>query len=156
MRKLALLLVAFALVAVSFYGCDETNLTGPEAVVENPSAPTFDVANKPISKNAYVAVYGSANVPHGWRAYVTVECPNGMFPFGGYHTVKNAAGGTLPSYDGIDIINAGVAHDWRGDGSMDYAVGVEDNRAVGTPTVKLWVRAYCFDAGFLKGKQAPE
>ena len=29
MRKLALLLVAFALVAVSFYGCDETTPTEP-------------------------------------------------------------------------------------------------------------------------------
>ena len=31
MRKLALIFVAFALVAVSFYGCDETNLMEPEA-----------------------------------------------------------------------------------------------------------------------------
>jgi len=38
MRKLAFLFVAFALVSVSFYGCDETSLTEPAAVsAEHPS-----------------------------------------------------------------------------------------------------------------------
>ena len=41
MRKFAFLSVAFALVAVSFYGCDETLPTQPAAVAEQTETPLF-------------------------------------------------------------------------------------------------------------------
>ena len=157
MRKLAFLFVAFALVAVSFYGCNETAPTEPSGtLVQSATTPSLKMEMKPISPESYISVYNSANVPHGWRAYVTVECPSGTFPFGGYHAVNDVTGARLPSYDGIDIINTGVAHDYAGDGSMDYTVGVEDNRASGAPQAQLWVRAYCAKAGFFAGKQGIE
>jgi len=43
MRKLAFLCVAFALVAVSFYGCDETNPTEPATNATAIETPLFDV-----------------------------------------------------------------------------------------------------------------
>jgi len=49
MRKLALLSVAFPLVAVSFYGCDETNLTEPSVTKDESAA--FNWLNNPYNGN---------------------------------------------------------------------------------------------------------
>ena len=157
MRKLAFLFVAFALVSVSFYGCDEKTLTEPAEVTEqSPTTPSLTVEKKPISQDAYVAVYGiteTAIPPNGGRGYAHATCPLGTFPFGGYFSIRNfVTEERLPSYENINIINSGVFHDWRGDGAAGYTAGIENNRTDATP-VTVWVRAYCFDAGLLKGHQ---
>jgi hypothetical protein len=68
MRKLAILPVAFALVAVSFYGCDETMPTGPEAAG---SSFAFSGARRSVSSNFDVdsddwTIAGDANGASGF------------------------------------------------------------------------------------------
>jgi hypothetical protein len=157
MRKLAFLSVAFALVAVSFYGCDEKNPTEPAEVTEQtPTAPSLAVVKKPIKEEAYVAVWNQQLVAEGGRQYVGAYCPLGMWPVGGYFTInKGDQTGRLDSYEDIGIINFGITHRLQrlgGDGAVGYMVGIENNRTVvGQPTIDVGVRVHCFETGFTSG-----
>lgn len=90
MLKIALLSAAFALVAVSFYGCDETSTTG---VTEPAAAPSFssgkDKATKYRVHGNYAYVYsrgwdGPAYTPGSVHTYLSVSV-------NGQATAKKAA-----------------------------------------------------------------
>jgi len=155
MRKLAFLSVAFVLVAVSFYGCDEKALTEPaEVAAQNPTTPSLAVEKKPITEDAYVAVWNDHLVaPGGGRQYVGAYCPLGMWPVGGYFTINNNTGARLPDYTDIGIISFGITHNLPrngGDGAVGYGVGIENNR---TLVIDVGVRVHCFETGFTSGHQ---
>lgn len=61
MRKLAFLFVAFALVAVSFYGCDETNLTEPPITNDESAADVTE--NTPSQAPLMASANGKAVLP---------------------------------------------------------------------------------------------
>jgi len=63
MRKLAILSVAFALVAVSFYGCHETNLTEPSVTNDESAA---DVAENTPSQSPLLSSQGGKAVLPFW------------------------------------------------------------------------------------------
>ena len=77
MRKLAFLSVAFALVAVSFYGCDETNITEPaEAITKNPTSPLLAARGTPpfdVEGGAIVTNGGKGYINCHWGGYTTGE-----------------------------------------------------------------------------------
>jgi len=94
MRKLAFLSVAFALVAVSFYGCDETtspeNLSTPESVtpaVQAVSGPLFTQNGQPLASNgASVLNNGAKDVPDFWcrgQGFITHDVTVVLRPNGG-------------------------------------------------------------------------
>ena len=71
MRKLAFLSVAFALVAVSFYGCDETSPTEPhssaEAVATGPSFDKHPVKTDGSCLDGQVLRWSDGD--EGWQCY---------------------------------------------------------------------------------------
>ena len=73
MRKFAFLSVAFALVAVSFYGCDEnpTALTEKSTLTPNPTLDARGVAAFDVERGAIVFNSGSINCR--WGSYTTHE-----------------------------------------------------------------------------------
>ena len=155
MRKFAFLSVAFALVAVSFYGCDENNPIEPvEVAAQNPTTPSFDA--KPISHDAYIVVEKIGGpVPQGFRGYDAAVCPVGMFPVGGKWDViiDNVPPGGPKDFHNTSMITAGVTR--LSDGTFAFTAGVANDRPVADPAhpVMIRIRAFCFEAGFLKGHE---
>ena len=66
MRKLALLFVAFALVAVSFYGCDKAHLTEPAA--ESSAEPVAAVGEVVPSEVPLLSSKGGSAVLPFWAS----------------------------------------------------------------------------------------
>jgi hypothetical protein len=109
MRKLALLSVAFALVAVSFYGCDENPAAPTEATIHTPTPPLLGARGDPpfsVEGGAIVTNGGKGYINCHWGGYTTGEGSVVVTPAGNWKidcTFKN-----LPDYWGHRIVK-----DWR-------------------------------------------
>ena len=88
MRKLAFLFVAFALVTVSFYGCDESPTALPEDNILTPN-PTLDaVGAAAFEVERGAIVFNSGNGKPGincrWGSYTTHEGSIAVTPSGNW------------------------------------------------------------------------
>jgi len=104
MRKLAFLFVAFALVAVSFYGCDETNPTEPAGV----SAASFGVEGNSAGLSS---TFDSGN--EGWTLVGDADYawsgswPRSLYP--DYASTGGNPGGAVYATD----LSRGVIYYWQ-------------------------------------------
>jgi hypothetical protein len=76
MRKLAFLFVAFSLVAVSFYGCDENPAAPTEVAVGVPDSPLLAARGTPpfnVEGGAIVTNGGKGFINCHWGTYTTGE-----------------------------------------------------------------------------------
>ena len=76
MRKLAFLSVAFGLVAVSFYGCDENPSEPSEAVAADQALPLLGARGTPpfqVEGGAIVTNGGKGFINCRWGSYITGE-----------------------------------------------------------------------------------
>jgi len=108
MRKLAFLFVAFGLVSVSFYGCDENPNEPVEAVVADPASPVLGArGTKPFD------VEGGAIVHNGGNSYI--NCRWGRYTTGEGSVVVTPAGNWKIDCTFKDLPDGqhAILRDWR-------------------------------------------